>query len=146
MQTDTSKSGLLHGITAPSLVEHASLIFSGNETAVIRDYEVEIAAKASMSRPVVQAVFRGLTFATRPNVVGQACGADLRVCLVHIPRASRQPTAHDSGGDLHHISAHKAEFQNSGKLTTNTLQLGWGPDLDGQAELRSFQTLRSRKL
>ena len=147
---DTAASAereLLHALTFPSLLGHEAIVFKGMETAVLRDYHVEIAKKAAISNPVVQTIFSGIATGVRPTLQDKGIGADLRVFIQHVPKPELQPTAQAKGGDLYHVHLNRAQFRHTGALRMGaTVDLGWGPHLTAeQHSLRMHQTVRFRK-
>ena len=147
-QVNPSSREVLHSLTFPTLIGDTALVFKGIESAVVRDYEPEIANKTTLSNPAVQTTFRGLAVAVRPTVQGKTNGANLYVEISHIPTPTRQSTAQDSVGDLYHVNVNTAQFTRSGAVKLETkVPLGWGPLFPGEPNhLRVHQSVRFRKL
>lgn len=129
----------LHAVALPALLDREHIVNRGSETTVIRDYDVEIAAKAAASNPIVQEVFTGVSVAVRPYSSIRGMGADVLVDLSTGGKLDRRPAETDQIGDLYLSSDGRARFrQNDGWRPGQDVSLGWGPVVE--IEGRSWRT------
>lgn len=137
-----------HALTFPSLHGHTALIMKGVESAVIQDFDVEIASKSTLANPVVHPTFSGLMVVFRGAQQGRDYGGTLAVDLQYLSEPRRQPTGQNDGGDLHHTRVHRARFSHNGRISFDqSIPMGFGPRLrDEQKGLRMHQTMRFRQL
>ncbi len=135
-----------HALTLPSLHGHTAVVMKGVESAVVRDFDVEIAQKASLSNPVVRTTFSGLVVSFRGARQGGNYGGQLAVDLQYLSEPRRQPTGQGDGGDLYHVRVHKAHFQHNGRIAFDrSIPMGYGPRLRGEPKgARMHQSVRFR--
>ena len=131
-------------VTFPTMLDHSSLVFSGTETAVVQDYDVEIAQEKSSVNPVVFTVFKGLSVTVSPAMHGEDLGAEVDVAVSYFPEPTLQRMGWEEGGDLFHLQLQRAEFHQDGPVQAGTHAfLGWGPRIqDGGVTRQSNLTVR----
>lgn len=83
---------VLYRIAFPALIGRSHTVVRGHQTTAIRDYDVEIAQKASIADAIVQGVFSGVVVRAfvHPELAGTT--ADLTLDLAYMPQPVRRPT------------------------------------------------------
>lgn len=142
--TNNDAPRTLHHITFPALLGRPHSMIRGHETTVIRESEVEIAQKSSLSDPIIGKIFSGvvLSFYAYPQQRGLGVESDLDLFDVATPR--RRASETKDGGDLFLPSMGRARFNHRGPASSGAdLVLGEGPTVRiGDRNFRTRQVLR----
>lgn len=143
--TATAGAGrTLHQITFPALLGRSHTLMRGHESTVIRDNDVEIAQKSSISNPVVDQIFSGIVLSLYVYPQTQGVGVEFDLDLFDTATPQRRVAETKDGGDLYLPVTGRSRFNHRGPVTSaRDLLLGDGPTVRlGEQSFRTQQVLR----
>ena len=144
----SNHEGQLHEITFPAMIGRPHVVIRGHETTVVRENNVEIAQKASITDPVVDEVFSGVTLSLFVYPQQTGMGADVEIDVRHAPQFVHRAAQTKDGADLYLPTIGRARFFHGGPMSAGAEHvLGEGPTLAlGDRNYRTRQTIQVSRL